>query len=84
MTDADLAATMDAAWEARDSLASSTRGAYRDAVEEALDGLDSGRLRVAEKTETGWRVHQWLKKAVLLFFRLSDMVEIPGLSLIHI
>ena len=78
MTDADLAATMDAAWEARDSLASSTRGAYRDAVEEALDGLDSGRLRVAEKTETGWRVHQWLKKAVLLSFRLSDMVEIPG------
>ena len=43
MTDADLAATMDAAWEARDSLAPSTRGAYRDAVEEALDGLDSGR-----------------------------------------
>jgi 2,3,4,5-tetrahydropyridine-2,6-dicarboxylate N-succinyltransferase len=78
MTDADLAATVDAAWEARDGVSPSTRGSYRDAVEAALDGLDSGELRVAEKTETGWQVHQWLKKAVLLSFRLNDMVEIPG------
>jgi 2,3,4,5-tetrahydropyridine-2,6-dicarboxylate N-succinyltransferase len=78
MTDADLAATLDAAWEARDEVSPSTRGAYRDAVEAALDGLDSGELRVAEKTAQGWQVHQWLKKAVLLSFRLNDMVEIPG------
>src|SRR6202011_4042296 len=78
MTDNDLAATIDAAWEGRDTLGPSTGGAYRDAVEEALDGLDAGKLRVAEKTAAGWQVHQWLKKAVLLSFRLNDMVEIPG------
>ena len=78
MTDADLAATVDAAWEDRESLSASTSGAARDAVEAALDGLDAGRLRVAEKTARGWQVHQWLKKAVLLSFRLNDMVEIPG------
>ena len=78
MTDADLAATVDAAWEDREISDASTRGAARDAVEAALDGLDAGRLRVAEKTARGWQVHQWLKKAVLLSFRLNDMVEIPG------
>ncbi len=78
MTDADLAATVDAAWEARDGVSPATGGAVRDAVEAALDGLDTGRLRVAEKTAAGWRVHQWLKKAVLLSFRLNDMVEIAG------
>src|SRR5256886_15814323 len=78
MTDADLARTIDAAWETRETLAPSTRGASREAVEEALEGLDAGRLRVAEKNASGWQVHQWLKKAVLLSFRLNDMVEIPG------
>ena len=78
MTDADLAATVDAAWEARDGVSPATKGAWRDAVEAALDGLDCGELRVAEKTAQGWQVHQWLKKAVLLSFRLNDMVEIPG------
>ena len=78
MTDADLAATIDAAWEGREAISPATRGAWRDAVEAALDGLDSGSLRVAEKTPQGWLVHQWLKKAVLLSFRLNDMVEIPG------
>jgi 2,3,4,5-tetrahydropyridine-2-carboxylate N-succinyltransferase len=78
MTDADLAATIDAAWEDRESLTASTRGAARNAVEAALDGLDSGRLRVAEKTARGWQVHQWLKKAVLLSFRLNDMGVIGG------
>src|SRR5262252_6838749 len=78
MTDADLAATIDAAWEARERLGPQTRGAEREAVEEALEGLDAGRLRVAEKAAAGWRVHQWLKKAVLLSFRLNDMAEIPG------
>jgi len=78
MTDADLAATIDAAWEDREKLTPSTHGAVRDAVEAALDGLDDGTLRVAEKTARGWQVRQWLRKAVLLSFRLNDMVEIPG------
>jgi 2,3,4,5-tetrahydropyridine-2-carboxylate N-succinyltransferase len=78
MTDADLAATIDAAWEARERISPATRGAQREAVEAALDGLDRGKLRVAEKTAQGWQVHQWLKKAVLLSFRLNDMVEIAG------
>jgi 2,3,4,5-tetrahydropyridine-2,6-dicarboxylate N-succinyltransferase len=78
MTDADLAATVDAAWEARDGISPATTGIWRDAVEAALDGLDNGKLRVAERTTAGWQVHQWLKKAVLLSFRLNDMVEIPG------
>src|SRR5258707_2025899 len=78
MTDADLAATIDAAWEARDTISTATKGSYRDAVDAALEGMDSGEMRVAEKTGTGWQVHQWLKKAVLLSFRLNDMVAIPG------
>src|SRR5271163_1072945 len=78
MTDPALAATIDAAWEARDSVSPATKGAWRDAVEAALDGLDDGSLRVAEPEGGGWRVHQWLKKAVLLSFRLNDMDEVPG------
>ncbi|HVC51864.1 MAG TPA: 2,3,4,5-tetrahydropyridine-2,6-dicarboxylate N-succinyltransferase [Stellaceae bacterium] len=78
MTDTDLAATIDAAWEARDTISPATKGAYRDAVEAALDGMDSGKLRVAEKSGRDWQVHQWLKKAVLLSFRLNDMEEIAG------
>jgi 2,3,4,5-tetrahydropyridine-2-carboxylate N-succinyltransferase len=78
MTDHDLAATIDAAWEARESLGAVTKGAVREAVEAALEGLDSGRLRVAEKRDGHWLVHQWLKKAVLLSFRLNDMAEIAG------
>jgi 2,3,4,5-tetrahydropyridine-2-carboxylate N-succinyltransferase len=78
MTDSDLARTIDAAWEARDTISTATRGEYRDAVEHALDGMDSGKLRVAEKSDANWQVHQWLKKAVLLSFRLNDMEEVPG------
>jgi 2,3,4,5-tetrahydropyridine-2,6-dicarboxylate N-succinyltransferase len=78
MTQSDLAATVDAAWEGRDQVSPATKGAWREAVDAALDGLDDGTLRVAEKTGSGWQVHQWLKKAVLLSFRLNDMVEIPG------
>jgi 2,3,4,5-tetrahydropyridine-2,6-dicarboxylate N-succinyltransferase len=76
---ADLAATIDAAWDARDTVGIDTMGAVRDAVETALAGLDDGSLRVAERMEDGrWQVHQWLKKAVLLSFRLNDMAMIPG------
>src|ERR1700704_5801059 len=78
MSDADLASTIDAAWEAREKVSPQTKGAWRDAVQAALDGLDEGKLRVAEPGGRGWQVHQWLKKAVLLSFRLNDMVEIPG------
>jgi 2,3,4,5-tetrahydropyridine-2-carboxylate N-succinyltransferase len=78
MTDSTLASTIDAAWEARDTISPDTKGAVRDAVEAALTGLDSGTLRVATKEDGAWRVHQWLKKAVLLSFRLNDMSEIPG------
>src|SRR5260370_32061181 len=78
MSPADLAGIIDAAWEARDAITPSTKGPVRESVEAALDGLDQGRLRVAEKVEGHWIVHQWLKKAVLLSFRLYDMAEIPG------
>jgi 2,3,4,5-tetrahydropyridine-2-carboxylate N-succinyltransferase len=73
-----LAATIDHAWEMRSGIGPDTVGPVRDAIEAALDGLDSGRLRVAEPTAAGWVVHQWLKKAVLLSFRLYDMRPIPG------
>ena len=78
MADPDLARTIDAAWEGREQISPATRGAWREAVEAALDGMDEGRLRVAEKQGGRWQVHQWLKKAVLLSYRLNDMVEIPG------
>jgi 2,3,4,5-tetrahydropyridine-2-carboxylate N-succinyltransferase len=78
MDTAHLQATIDAAWEARDAVTPATRGAVREAVEAALNLLDDGKLRVAEKADRTWRVHQWLKKAVLLSFRLNDMVEIAG------
>jgi 2,3,4,5-tetrahydropyridine-2,6-dicarboxylate N-succinyltransferase len=78
MTASDLARTIDAAWDARATISTATRGEVRDAVEAALDGMDSGELRVAEQSGGKWQVHQWLKKAVLLSFRLNDMGEIGG------
>jgi 2,3,4,5-tetrahydropyridine-2-carboxylate N-succinyltransferase len=78
-TTENLAHTVDAAFERRDEIGPSTRGEVRDAVEEALDLLDRGTARVAERGADGaWRVNQWLKKAVLLSFRLNDMSAIPG------
>jgi 2,3,4,5-tetrahydropyridine-2-carboxylate N-succinyltransferase len=78
MSNADLAKTIDAAWEARNEISSSTQGAVREAVETALELLDSGKARVAEKSADGWTVNQWLKKAVLLSFRLNDNAVIQG------
>jgi len=69
---AEVQAAVEAAWESRDTLSPSTRGAVPEAVEAALDALDRGELRVAEKGAGGWTTHQWLKKAVLLSFRLND------------
>ncbi|MDR6833324.1 MULTISPECIES: 2,3,4,5-tetrahydropyridine-2,6-dicarboxylate N-succinyltransferase [unclassified Sphingopyxis] len=75
----DLQTTIDAAWEDRDTLGLTTTGAVRDAVETALAGLDDGSLRVAQREADGtWQVNQWLKKAVLLSFRLNDMELIEG------
>ncbi|NVP54669.1 2,3,4,5-tetrahydropyridine-2,6-dicarboxylate N-succinyltransferase [Mycoplana rhizolycopersici] len=76
---AALEATIERAFEERDSVTTSTRGEVRDAVEAALNQLDSGKVRVAEKGADGnWTVNQWLKKAVLLSFRLNPMEIVPG------
>ncbi|MBV5265631.1 2,3,4,5-tetrahydropyridine-2,6-dicarboxylate N-succinyltransferase [Pinisolibacter aquiterrae] len=75
---ADLAATIDDAFERRAEIDTTTKGAVRDAVETALDLLDKGKARVAEKQDGGWVVNQWLKKAVLLSFRLNAMSVIKG------
>lgn len=73
-----LAATIDAAFEQRDTLSTETKGEVREAVETALNMLDQGHLRVAERGADGvWTVHQWLKKAVLLSFRLTGNAVVP-------
>mgnify|MGYP001548455335 CR=1 FL=1 len=74
----DIEKIIEDAWERRDTLNASTKGEVRDAVDAALDALDSGTLRVAEKFEGEWLVRQWAKKAVLLSFRLNDMEAIAG------
>lgn len=77
MTD-QLATIIDAAWDARDGISGATHGEVRDAVQSALSGLDDGSFRVAEKRDGIWQVNQWLKKAVLLSFRLNDNVIVDG------
>jgi 2,3,4,5-tetrahydropyridine-2-carboxylate N-succinyltransferase len=79
MADIDaLQATIDAAFEARADIGPDTGDPVRGAVEAALGLLDSGEVRVAERRPDGWTVNQWLKKAVLLSFRLNPMVAIAG------
>ncbi|MEG3167742.1 2,3,4,5-tetrahydropyridine-2,6-dicarboxylate N-succinyltransferase [Sphingomonas sp. LB3N6] len=73
-----LQTIIDAAWDDRANLGLDTKGEIRDAVESALAMLDAGTARVAEPTADGWQVNQWLKKAVLLSFRLNDNVVIDG------
>ena len=73
-----LQTIIDAAWDDRANLGLETKGEIRDAVESALAMLDAGTARVAEPTDGGWQVNQWLKKAVLLSFRLNDNVVIDG------
>lgn len=75
---ADLARTIDQAWEDRAALGFATTGDVRDGVNRALALLDGGEVRVAEKVDGAWVVNQWLKKAVLLSFRLNDNVLIEG------
>ncbi len=70
---AELQTIIDEAFEARDNIDTGTGGQIGDAVEEALNLLDGGKARVAEKVDGVWTVNQWLKKAVLLSFRLKPM-----------
>src|SRR5262249_51386471 len=73
----ELQHTIESAWETRGDLSpSSAPKALRDAVAHVVDALDRGSLRVAEKIDGGWTTHQWIKKAVLLSFRLSDNAPI--------
>ena len=79
MSRADLEKAIDTAFDNRDAVNADTKGEVREAVEEALSLLDSGQARVAEpQGNHQWKVNQWLKKAVLLSFRLNDMVVMPG------
>ena len=74
MSNAQLEAAIEAAWNFRDEITPSTTGETRDAIEDTLTALDAGRIRVAERRDDGtWHVNQWAKKAVLLGFRLKDM-----------
>ena len=78
MSQDQLATTIDDAFEKRNEISPATKGPVREAVEHALDLLDRGAVRVAEKRGNGvWQVNQWLKKAVLLSFRLTDMNIMP-------
>src|SRR3954463_3341257 len=74
----DLQTVIDEAWEDRNSLGTDTKGEVRQAVDAAIAALDSGEARIAEKQDGEWIVHQWLKKAVLLSFRLNPMEAIAG------
>ena len=76
---ADLEKTIEAAFENRDEISVTTQGGVREAVDDALELLDSGKVRVANRSSDGtWMVNQWLKKAVLLSFRLNDMEIMDG------
>ena len=74
MSNAQLESAIESAWDARDTISSATSGEQRDAIEDTLAALDSGKLRVAERQDNGdWHVNQWAKKAVLLGFRIKEM-----------
>ncbi len=75
---AQLQSVVESAFDTRDAIGPATRGEVREAVEAALDLLDTGEARVAEKRDGAWAVNQWLKKAVLLSFRLNEMSAIAG------
>ena len=75
---AELQAAIETVWEERQGINPGTTGVIRDTVEATLDLLGKGEVRVAEKGPGGWTVNQWLKKAVLMSFRLSDMTAISG------
>ncbi|MFP3920860.1 MAG: 2,3,4,5-tetrahydropyridine-2,6-dicarboxylate N-succinyltransferase [Dichotomicrobium sp.] len=74
----DIRGIIEQAFERRDEIGTATQGEVREAVNAALAALDAGEMRVAEPTPQGWQVNEWLKKAVLLSFRLNDMTTISG------
>ncbi|MCL6284697.1 2,3,4,5-tetrahydropyridine-2,6-dicarboxylate N-succinyltransferase [Ruegeria sp. 2012CJ41-6] len=79
MSNTQLETAIEAAWDARDTITPATTGEQREAIEDTLNALDSGSLRVAEKQGDGsWHVNQWAKKAVLLGFRIKDMEQQQG------
>ncbi len=78
MTHDHLKTFIDSAYEHAVEITPETKGVVRDAVDEALDLLDQGKLRVAEKRDGTWVVNQWLKKAILLSFRLNEPRKIEG------
>jgi len=79
MSNAQLESAIEAAWDARDTISPATTGEAREAIEDTLNALDTGTLRVAEKqTDGSWHVNQWAKKAVLLGFRIKDMEPMEG------
>ena len=78
MTAAALQRTIESLWEQRETLSAATKGAPREAVDAALAALGDGSARVAERGNDGWTVHQWLKQAVLLSFRLQDLAPMEG------
>ena len=78
MSDGTMQAAIDRAWEDRGAIGPGTKGEAREAIEAALDALDRGEVRVAEKVNGGWHVNQWCKKAVLLSFRLADSAPVSG------
>jgi 2,3,4,5-tetrahydropyridine-2-carboxylate N-succinyltransferase len=75
---AQLQSAIDSVWEERQGIGPGTTPVVRETVETTLDLLDKGLIRVAEKSGDGWTVNQWIKKAVLLSFRLNDMTSISG------
>lgn len=76
--DEGLQRLIDRAWDVRDAVGIDTQGEVREAVDSIIEALDCGKVRIAEQTSEGWIVHQWLKKAVLLSFRLNPMEAISG------
>ena len=78
MTENSLQRPIEELWEQRDTLTSATKGPARDAVEAALEAMDNGSVRVAEKIDGDWHVNQWAKKAVLMSFRLTDSAPMEG------
>ena len=78
MSNGTMQAAIDRAWEDRAAIGPGTKGEARDAIEAALDALDRGEVRVAEKVNDEWHVNQWCKKAVLLSFRLADSAPVSG------
>jgi len=79
MSNEQLETAIEAAWETRDTITPATTGEARESIEDTLNALDSGKLRVAERRENGdWHVNQWAKKAVLLGFRIKDMEPHAG------